>query len=241
MRIIEVFICRLEDFNTPGLVPPADFLDAEELLRFERFKFDQHRYAFLASRKLLKSALAMRLNCSISQLAFNLGPQGKPYLTSEINPQGIEFNLTHSDSWALLAIDSSAIGIDTENMQRKTDILNIARHNFHPLEIDFLTAKAEELQWGFYYWMLKEAYIKYLGAGLSQRLKDFYFTWQECLVFGAETTLPIPAAAVLSWQQDAVAALCFEPGEVEFRLLQLTAQNQWVPLETELLVQTAVG
>ena len=68
----------------------------------------------------------------------------------------MQFNLTHSDTWALVAVDSAEVGIDTENMQRNSNILNIARHNFHQQEIEFLTTKAAEPRWGFYYWMLKK-------------------------------------------------------------------------------------
>ncbi len=237
MRIIDIFVCHLADFSHLGTQVVAEYLDAEESVRFKRYKFDQHRQAFLASRVLQKTALAHILNCPIGQLTFDFGPQGKPHLQAAINPAALEFNLTHSDTWALLAVDHSAVGIDTENMQRNTNILNIARHNFHPLEIEFLTAKAAEPQWGFYYWMLKEAYIKYLGKGLSQSLKDFYFTWQP-LLFGSETPLPVPAAAVFSWAPDALAALCYQPGEVHLRLQQLSPSGSWKPLQIQMLAQT---
>ncbi|HEY6528734.1 MAG TPA: 4'-phosphopantetheinyl transferase superfamily protein [Cellvibrionaceae bacterium] len=242
MRIIDVFLCRLADFNGQSANDRALYLDAQELVRFERFKFDQHRQAFLASRVLLKTALASRLNCAISQLAFTSGPQGKPELIAELNQDAWQFNLTHSDKWALVAIDKQAVGIDTENMQRSTNILNIARHNFHPLEVDFLTGKANEPRWGFYYWMLKEAYIKYLGVGLSQSLLEFYFVWQQPLLFGSEKSLPVPAAAVFSWAEDEVAALCYSPSSnVTLRVQQLTREGVWVPLDFHLLTQTAAG
>lgn len=237
MRIIDIFVCQLAEFADLDAQVAADYLNAQEHARFTRFKFDQHRQAFLASRLLQKTALAQKLNCSVAQLAFNFGPQGKPSLTPEINPAGVQFNLTHSDTWALLAVDDHALGIDTENMQRNSNILNIARHNFHPQEIAFLTQKSADTQWGFYYWMLKEAYIKYLGSGLSQSLKEFYFLWQP-LRFGSDTSLPVPAAAVFSWAPGAVAAVCYQPGEVSLRLQQLTRDGQWAPLELQMLAQT---
>ena len=237
MRTIDIFVCRLAEFNHLDDQAAADFLDAQEHVRFKRYKFDQHRQAFLASRVLQKTALAQILNCPVTHLAFEFGPQGKPRLQPAINPAALEFNLTHSDSWALLAVDQTAVGIDTENMQRNTNILNIARHNFHPQEIEFLTAKASEHKWGFYYWMLKEAYIKFLGKGLSQSLKDFYFNWQP-LRFGSETQLPVPAAALFSWAPDGLAALCYQPGDVQLRLQQLTANGSWRSLETQMLAQT---
>jgi phosphopantetheinyl transferase len=137
-----------------------------------------------------------------------------------------------------VALDVQPVGIDTENLQRKTNILNIARHNFHPLEVDFLTAKAQEPEWGFYYWMLKEAYIKYLGSGLSQSLKEFYFLWQSTLIFGSETPLPIPATAVFSWGEDAVAALCYSQAPVVIRLQLLTSEGTWRPMNFQLLAQS---
>jgi 4'-phosphopantetheinyl transferase len=241
MRIIDVFLCRLADFNARGANDAALYLDAQERVRYERFKFDQHRQAFLASRILLKTALSARLNCAISQLEFISGPQGKPALNPEFNKDAWQFNLTHSDTWALVAIDTQAVGIDTENMQRSANILNIARHNFHPLEIDFLTGKADP-RWGFYYWMLKEAYIKYLGTGLSQSLQEFYFLWQQPLLFGSEKPLPVPATIVFSWAEDAVAALCYAPSsDVSLRVQQLTGEGVCIPIEVQILTQTATN
>lgn len=239
MRIIEIFICRLDEFSRPGAIDPGAFLAPDERQRFERFAFDRHRLAFLASRKLLKTALAQKLNCAVTQLAFMQGPQGKPSLLPVLNPAGWEFNLTHSDNWALVALDVTPIGIDTENLQRRSDIVNIARHNFHPLEIDFLSSKSDQPQWGFYYWMLKEAYIKFLGTGLSQSLKEFYFDWGESLVFGAEKPMPIPLAAVLQWQSDGVAAVCCKPGPIKFCLFELQHSGEFLPVEHSVLAQTA--
>lgn len=239
MRTIEVYICRLDEFSRPGAIDPGAFLDAQELQRFERFAFDRHRLAFLASRKLLKTALAQRLNCGVRELAFIQGPQGKPSLLPSLNPAGWEFNLTHSDNWALVAVDVTPIGIDTENLQRRTDILKIARHNFHPAEIEFLSSKSDEHQWGFYYWMLKEAYIKFLGTGLSQALNEFYFTWGDSLAFGAQPALPVPCAAVLQWQSDGIAAVCCAPGPIDFRLFRLQQNGNFLPVEHNILVQSA--
>jgi phosphopantetheinyl transferase len=89
--------------------------------------------------------------------------------------------------------------------------------------------------------MLKEAYIKYLGAGLSQSLKEFYFLWQNPLLFGSETPLPVPAARVFSWADEAVAALCYLPGEVELRVQQLTPQGTWLPIDIHFLAQTQIN
>lgn len=237
MRIIDIFVCRLAEFNHLDDQAAAHYLDAQESVRFKRYKFDQHRQAFLASRVLQKTALAQTLKCAIADLAFDFGPHGKPHLTPAINPACVQFNLTHSDTWALVAVDSAEVGIDTENMQRNSNILNIARHNFHQQEIEFLTTKAAEPRWGFYYWMLKEAYIKYIGKGLSQPLSDFYFTWQP-LQFGSETPLPVPAATVFSWAPDGLAALCYTPGDVQLSLQQLSVNGGWTPLDIQVLAQT---
>ena len=49
------------EFNHLDDRAAAHYLDAQESVRFKRYKFDQHRQAFLASRVLQKTALAQTL------------------------------------------------------------------------------------------------------------------------------------------------------------------------------------
>lgn len=124
---------------------------------------------------------------------FEYGEKGKPSLHLEqfLNT-GIEFNLSHSGDWLLIALaqddDTAAtikrplprlgLGVDIERARASTNIYPILKHYFSPLETEALLALPGEIaqrQRFFDLWALKESYIKATGLGLAQSLKTFGF------------------------------------------------------------------
>jgi 4'-phosphopantetheinyl transferase len=59
--------------------------------------------------------------------------------------------------------------------------LQVARLAFHPSEYADLFSEREEKRQGLFYdiWTLKEAYVKYLGTGLSTPLDSFRFSARD--------------------------------------------------------------
>ncbi len=95
---------------------------------------------------------------------------GKPYLKNEGN---IHFNVSHSGSWAVGAVDSFPVGIDVERIRPVN--LEIAERFFAWQEYEELLKKdyPERLDYFFELWTLKESYIKAVGRGLSVPLGSF--------------------------------------------------------------------
>lgn len=125
---------------------------------------------------------------------FEYGAKGKPSLCHEqFLKTGIEFNLSHSGDWLLIAlaqgrahtkfIDQSAktrlgLGVDIERARASTNIYPILNHYFSARETEALLALPGETahrQRFFDLWALKESYIKATGLGLAQSLKSFAF------------------------------------------------------------------
>ncbi len=206
----------------------------------ERYRFNQHKTAFLASRILLKTCLAEYLSCALSDIRFTLNAYGKPELPPEINPHGVHFNLSHSGDYSVVALHTQPVGIDTEKLDRTTDMLKIAQHNFHPLEIAQLENQPANAPLGLYLWMLKEAYIKYIGKGLAHPLREFYFLLdQHRLHCGSEDKSASPGAALLKIAGGCVAAVCHAPAQLEWHAYSLQDQGVVRVAELEWLAQTA--
>lgn len=104
-------------------------------------------------------------------------PRGKPFA---VRPSGsplfLQMSVTHTDRWWLCAVGERNVGIDVELKSR--DIrASIARRICTPQEELWLKTWESDremlrskLLW---LWVRKEAYVKYVGTGLSQGLTTF--------------------------------------------------------------------
>jgi 4'-phosphopantetheinyl transferase len=147
-------------------------LSADETQRAIRFHFPADRDRFIAAHGILREILGRYLRYKPSELAFSVNQYGKPALVNS----DLEFNLSHSGDFALLAITQGRkIGVDVERIRTNMELENIASHNFSRLEISELMAlPPEQREIGFFNcWTRKEAYIKAHGLGLSLPLDSF--------------------------------------------------------------------
>jgi 4'-phosphopantetheinyl transferase len=105
------------DLDRPGLPLPtlAALLSPEECTRAARFLRDSHRDRFVAARGILRLLLGRYTASPPESLRFVLGPNGKPELASDCNPDALHFNRTDSSALALYAFSRERrIGIDVE-------------------------------------------------------------------------------------------------------------------------------
>ena len=91
----------------------------------------------------------------------------------------LEFNTSHSASFITIGITIVAqIGIDIENLERKSHLLELAKRYFAEGEfINLISLPKDLMIEGFYNcWTRKEAFIKAIGDGLSLPLNTFEVT-----------------------------------------------------------------
>ncbi|MCX7115912.1 MAG: 4'-phosphopantetheinyl transferase superfamily protein [Gammaproteobacteria bacterium] len=143
-----------------------NWLNAEELERFRRFYFPQHRRRFAQARLAVKTILARYLNCLPSTLYFQYQTYGKPEFA---HTSQIKFNISHSQDVALLAVgQQQTLGIDIEQFSCRP-FLGIAAHFFSPTEQAYLQHSPPALLAlrFFSIWSRKEALIKANGFGIN--------------------------------------------------------------------------
>jgi len=147
-------------------------LSEDEKKRAMRFHFSHHRRRFINARGLLRLILGRYLHCRPDQIQFNYNKQGKPNLN---HPEQIEFNISHSGEWVLIAIGCiNPLGVDIESYSARS-YLGIASHIFSKEEQEMLkSAHPTLIPWLFFnFWAQKEAFIKACGLGLSYPTKQF--------------------------------------------------------------------
>lgn len=146
--------------------PAESILSPDEIQRAARFHFEHHRHYFIRARITLRNTLAAYLKQPPESIVFDYGPKGKPFLKDY---PLLSFNLSHSHHQALLIIGQTyPVGIDIEHYAARP-YAGIGRHVFSLEENEKLSQLPESLKPFMFFntWAQKEAFIKYLGLGLS--------------------------------------------------------------------------
>lgn len=138
----------------------------------QRKKIDR-RQAEIAKKLSLISMAFVRLKASEilgiknEDLQFRYNEFGKPYLA---NCPDFYFNISHTKNALAIAIADKEIGVDIEKIKKYNP--KIADRYFTLEEANYLKehSTAEDF---FEIWTKKEAYLKWLGTGLSASLNSF--------------------------------------------------------------------
>ena len=155
-------------FNLPCCLSP------DELARAARFHFPHHRSRWISAHRALRQILAGYVSGCAAELRFVTNAHGKPALVAEA--PHLEFNLTHSEDLALLAIAEQDVGIDLEFVRGSCDWNRLADRVFTAREwsqLEQLPPDEERTRRCYELWTAKEAYIKARGVGMSLPLRKF--------------------------------------------------------------------
>lgn len=183
----------------------ADLLDEGERGRAARFAFHRDRQLYVAAHGALRWLLGRYLDQPPRSLRFEVADHGKPSLAPDV-AAGLEFNLSHSDAMAAVAVARGRpVGIDLERDRLLRSEEGIARRVLAPDELArYLVLEGEErrrfLLWA---WARKEALVKAWGEGVRRSLTQVpcepgpHDRW-------AVVDLPVPgyAAAVVAEGHD---------------------------------------
>jgi len=170
---VDVWCVSILDFSPASVRWMESTLSAEEDRRAARFHFNIDRHRFILSHGALRDILARYLYRSPEDVQFQIGEHGKPMISSET---GLDFNLSHSGDFALVAVTSGRkVGVDVEKHRQDMEYEKIAQRYFSEREKSELQKlPTDQKMNGFFNcWTRKEAYIKAQGLGLLLPLDDF--------------------------------------------------------------------
>jgi len=166
-------------YAVPLAVPENEFevcrgaLSADELRRAGRFHHEHDRRRWVVARGTLRIILGHHLGARPEALAFSAGPHGKPGLAGDHSHSGLEFNLSHSDDLALVALSNrSPVGIDVEKVRSLDDFDDLVSRFFSRRETALFLAlpDLEKPAAFFNLWTRKEAWLKATGEGIGRFL-----------------------------------------------------------------------
>lgn len=154
--------------------PDEALLDREERARSMRFLRAADRRRFVLSHAALRLFVARCLDVPPVAVHYETGARGKPRLGPSLAP--LEFNLSHSGAWALLAAARERpVGVDVEQVRDVPEVLSVADTQFSAAEREALRSLPPgERQVAFFRaWTREEAVIKATGEGLGRDLGSF--------------------------------------------------------------------
>ena len=100
--------------------------------------------------------------------------KGKPFFSSEKEPElphPIRYSVSHSGEWWGCLMSDEEVGFDLEVHRERVNYEKIAKRFFTEEEYVYVQKNGAEAF--FELWVRKEAFVKYLGAGLSFGLSRF--------------------------------------------------------------------
>jgi 4'-phosphopantetheinyl transferase len=170
----EIHIWRVEATESNAALLASGITEAEHA-RAKCFRLSVSRNEFIVARGFSRFILGRYLGVPAERVRFREGQHGKPELASQAYGDRLSFNLSHCHGVILAAIAvGHEVGIDIEFLDASVCFSEIARTVFSRSEERWLSELPDdERQLNcFRCWTRKEAFVKALGEGLSDRIRQ---------------------------------------------------------------------
>ncbi|MCM1158750.1 MAG: 4'-phosphopantetheinyl transferase superfamily protein [Bacteroidales bacterium] len=168
-----------------------NLLVPERREKVKRIKNPEMKKRRILAGAFLQYGLSRTLGIPVEEISYSYGEGGKPMLSADTLKRTqrpfVDFNLSHSGSYVVLAVDDKCVGIDIEG--KKGERLAVAKRCFCEEEYEDIIAggTVEEQRRRFlHYWTCKEAYLKRSGEGLRMPLNSFRVVRREGLSYTEE-------------------------------------------------------
>ena len=157
-------------------------LSADEKKKLSRFHFKKDRHQYLVSHAFLRSVLSQYMDVMPLDWRFSIGEYGRPRIAYDESKGGVEFNLTHTAGLTVCVISTNEMcGVDAEKIIPKSGLLDVAEQIYPSADCDqlkLLLVRDETIFLQYFYsqWVLREAYAKATGLGVTDISGGMNFT-----------------------------------------------------------------
>ena len=190
---IHVYLIQFNLFDSENCI---QCLSEVERHRAERLKIDEKKNQFVITRSVLRFLLSSAISKTCQEIEFFYGEHGKPGINDCLNGKPIEFNISHSGNYALIAITlSNKLGVDIEEINPDIDHHSLSKRFFSKQENLELQGVSVEQRCDIFYrvWTRKESFIKATGKGVTFGLERFSVSLNE----GSEAGLEVKTSVQL--------------------------------------------
>jgi 4'-phosphopantetheinyl transferase len=150
-----------------------DLCQIEELIKIDP-KLERKETIVLRKQAIYKHRnhlISRYLGQQISSEDILQDAYGKPYLKEGLS---LHFNHSHSQKHYVFASSQrvSGLGVDIEDLDRQVRFDALAKHAFHPEELQRWAEQDYDIPYWFKVWTTKEAVLKASGLGIRLNLKE---------------------------------------------------------------------
>ena len=133
--------------------------DTEQVMK------EQEKYRDLLFEEIKK------LNNIDASISYN--EHGKPYF----NNSNQYFNISHSKEMILIGFSDQEIGVDIEKIRENKNLEKMFNKICNDNDYNFFIN--DDLSTFYVIWTIKEAYLKSIGIGLINNIKDIYIDYEN--------------------------------------------------------------
>lgn len=163
---VHLYRLDLDDSSSEVVILKDQLLSEAEKEKANNYVQDIHRVRYQRGRSWVRKILAEYVGVSGSELHIQEQECGKPFLENH----AIEFNLSHSENLAVLAVTQDLqVGIDIEHFSRLVELDKLSKIHFLEPELKWLAGfSGDQKQQAFFWlWTAKEARMKITGEGFA--------------------------------------------------------------------------
>lgn len=153
----------------PFLAQLEQVLSPAERMRAARFHQQKDAQQFTITRAILRILLSDTLMEKPGEITILSSDNKKPVLAYRSE---VQFNVSHAENYAVIAISKQPVGIDIEFIKPGFDYHSVAEYAFSTAESDYLKGSSIPDTDFYRIWTRKEAFLKGLGSGLVNDLKQ---------------------------------------------------------------------
>ena len=156
------------DLSSRDPLNPDDVRDltAGERARVGRYLVPEPARVFARTRAALRALLGQRLDVDAAAVRIGASPRGKPVA---LDAPGLQFNVTHGSSLALIAFCDLAVGVDVESPDALTQQSALDESVCSPTELAWVRGQPSPREAALLrLWTRKEAVLKACGSGLAR-------------------------------------------------------------------------
>lgn len=153
----------------PYLKELEALLNPTETARVQRYQQEKDRQARIISKAILRVLLGRYLAIDPKEVRFQSDKNKKPFV-GQTNGNQLQFNISHSGDWILIAVSDTSVGIDLEQADASFNYQNMLSFSFSQPEINFIKQSDFPYQSFYQLWTRKECLLKATGTGLIDEL-----------------------------------------------------------------------